>query len=230
MPEDMPTLLHEGEALSPQAHQYLEALRRGERHIASHLVLDAVATGTPIKDVYLHVFQPAMHEVGRLWQINRISVAQEHFCTAATQLIMSQLYTHVFASKKNGRTLIGTCVAGDLHEIGVRMVADFFEMEGWSTYYLGANTPDAAVISAIVEQRADVLAVSATISYHVEGVRTLIHAVRQHREAGRVKILVGGYPFNRDPGLWEIVGADGSASDALRAIRLADKLVAASGS
>jgi len=58
--------------------------------------------------------------------MNEVSVAQEHYCTAATQLIMSQLYPHIFAGEKTERTLIATCVAGDLHEIGIRMVSDLF--------------------------------------------------------------------------------------------------------
>lgn len=225
MPEDLPTFLHAGEPLSPLAHQYFEALRRGERHLAGKLVLDAVAAGTPVREIYLHVFQPAQYEIGRLWQTNRITVAQEHYCTAATQLIMSQLYPHIFATAKNGRTLVATCVAGDLHEIGVRMVADFFEMDGWNTFYLGANTPHSSVIATILERKADVLAISATIAYHVEAVRDLIRAVRQHPEASRVRILVGGYPFNQDPELWQKVGADGSAGDAQRAIVLANRIV-----
>ena len=44
-----------------------------------------------IRDVYLLVFQPCQREVGRLWEAGRITVAQEHYCTAATQVIMSQL-------------------------------------------------------------------------------------------------------------------------------------------
>jgi MerR family transcriptional regulator, light-induced transcriptional regulator len=225
MPSEMPTFLQEGEPLSPLAHQYLESLRRGERHLASRLVLDAVAAGMPVKEIYLHVFQPVQYEIGRLWQLNRISVAQEHYCSAATQLIMSQLYPYIFASAKNGHTLVATCVAGDLHEIGVRMVADFFEMDGWSTFYLGANTPHVGVIECVVDQHADVLAVSATISYHVESVRGLIQAVRQHPIAGQVKILVGGYPFGRDRELWRDVGADGTALNAEQAIALANRIV-----
>ena len=225
MPEDLPTFLHKGATLSPLAHQYFEALRRGDRRLASQLVLDAVAAGTLVKEIYLQVFQPAQYEIGRLWQTNRISVAQEHYYTAATQLIMSQLYPRIFASAKNGRTLIATAVAGDLHEIGVRMVADFFEMEGWNTFYLGANTPHDSVVATIVEQQADVLAISATISYHVEAVRDLISAVRKHPSGRQVRILAGGYPFNRDPDLWRSVGADGTAVDAQQAIVLADQLV-----
>ena len=225
MPEDLPTFLHEGAPLSPLAHQYFEALRRGERHLASRLVLESVAAGTPVKEIYLNVFQPAQYEIGRLWQTNRITVAQEHYCTAATQLIMSQLYPHIFATAKHGRTLVATCVAGDLHEIGVRMVADFFEMEGWNTFYLGANTPASSVVSTVVERSADVLAISATISHHTEAVRDLIQAVRNHPGTRHVKILVGGFPFNRDADLWRKIGADGSARDAQRAITLADQIV-----
>jgi methanogenic corrinoid protein MtbC1 len=29
----------------------------------------------------------------------------------------------------------------------MRMVADFMEMEGWDTYYLGANTPTESVFT-----------------------------------------------------------------------------------
>ncbi len=225
MPEDLPTFLHEGAPLSPLAHQYLEALRRGERQVASQIIMDAVESGTTVQDIYLHVFQSVQYEIGRLWQTNRISVAQEHYCTAATQLIMSQLYPLIFAAEKHGRTLVATGVAGDLHELGVRMVADFFEMGGWHTYYLGANTPHAAVIAAVLERKADVLAISATMPYHIDGIRELITMVRCRSELNRVKILVGGGPFSRDPGLWSKLGADGTAADARLALQLANELV-----
>ncbi len=225
MPDDLPTFLQDGAPLSPLAHQYFEALRRGERHVASALILGAVAAGTPVKGIYLHVFQPAQHEIGRLWQTNRITVAQEHYCTAATQLIMSQLYSHVFSSAKNGRTLVATCVSGDLHEIGIRMVSDFFEMAGWNTYFLGASTPHSSVVATLREHNADILAVSATMSYHVDAVRELIAAVRGDPGVGTVPILAGGYPFSKDRGLWRVVGADGFASDAQAAIRSAEQLL-----
>jgi MerR family transcriptional regulator, light-induced transcriptional regulator len=225
MPDDLPTFLEEGAPLSPLAHQYLEALRRGERHVASRLVLDAVAQGTPVRDLYLHVFQPVQYEIGRLWQTNRFSVAQEHYCTAATQLIMSQLYPMIFGAEKRDLTLVATGVSGDLHELGVRMVADFFEMEGWNTFYLGANTPHGDVLATLRERRADILAVSATLPYHAENIRELINVVRREPEFARLRILVGGHPFNRDPELWRKLGADGTAVNAQQAIALAEKLV-----
>lgn len=204
---------------------YLEALLQGRRQHAARLVLEAVESGLSIRSVYLQVFQPAQHEIGRLWQTNRISVAQEHYCTAATQLIMSQLYPYIFATERNGLTLVATCVAGDLHELGIRMVSDLFELEGWDTFYLGANAPTRDVLQTLLERRADCLAVSATMTFHVSAVRELVSAVRAHQQLRGLKILVGGYPFNLDPELWQKVGADGHARDAGDVAALGMRLV-----
>lgn len=206
------------------AQSYLNALMNGDRHRASRLILDAVEGGGSVRAMYMHVFQPVQHEVGRLWQINKISVAHEHFVTAATQLVMSQLYPRIFTIDKSGNTLVATCVGGELHEIGIRMVADFFEMDGWDTFYLGANTPVESIVQTLIERHADVLAISATMLLHISEVEKLVAAVRQSA-ARHTRILVGGYPFNVAHDLWQQIGADGYAQDADTAIQLANELV-----
>lgn len=226
MPADVPSYLAPDRPHADLAQAYLHALLEGERHVASQAILDAVQAGVPVKAVYLHVFQPAQREIGRLWQMNLISVAQEHYSTAATQLIMSQLYPQVFASAKGAGTLVATCVAGDLHEVGVRMVADFFELDGFHTYYLGANAPAQAVVDTVVARGAKLLGISATMLSGLRGVEELIRRVRDHPACREVKILVGGYPFLTAPGLWRTVGADGWATDAQQAIATARQFLA----
>jgi methanogenic corrinoid protein MtbC1 len=225
-PSKLPTVFDPSSALHDVAQGYLEALLRAERHVASRLVLDAVEGGVSVKDIYLHVFQPVQYEIGRLWQMNEISVAQEHYCTAATQLIMSQLYPHIFTTERVGRKLVAACVGGELHEVGVRMVADFFEMEGWDTYYLGANAPAETILEAVQERRADILGLSATMTFHVHLVTELVDQIRRSDAMAGVKILVGGYPFNTAPDLWRRVGADGCARNAQEAVAVASRLVA----
>jgi methanogenic corrinoid protein MtbC1 len=207
------------------ASAYLDALVAGDRRSAARLVMERVdGGGLDVRDAYLHVFQPVLREIGRLWQTGRIGVAHEHFATAATQAVMSMLYPRIFATARTGRSLVATCVSGELHEIGVRMVADFFEMAGWDTYYLGASTPARAVVAAVAERNAQVLAVSATITAHVGAVAELIATVRQGIGARPLRIIVGGYPFSVEPDLWRAVGADGSASDAAEAVAVATRL------
>jgi methanogenic corrinoid protein MtbC1 len=136
---------------------------------------------------------------------------------------MSQLYPYLFATAQKGPRLVATCVSGELHEIGARMVADFFEMEGWDTYFLGANTPTAGILHTLEERQTAILAVSATMTFHVEQVRALIAATRQ--SGLPVRIMVGGYPFNVAPELWRSVGADGFAPTAQEAIAVAQRLI-----
>lgn len=206
------------------AQKYLKTLLSADRQQSSFLITNAVKDGIPIKNIYLHIFQPVQWEIGRLWQLNEINVAQEHYATAVTQLVMSQLYPYIFDVNKNGHSLIATCVGGELHEVGIRMVADFFEMAGWDTFYLGANMQTQGIIDSILERRVQVLAISATLLIHIKHVKRMITAIR-NSSAADVKILIGGYVFNVDPTLWQKVGADGYAQDAESAIQKAGELV-----
>ncbi len=208
--------------LSDLTDRYTTLLLNSERQAANDLIMQAIDGGIPVKDIYLKVFQPALYEIGRLWQANKISVAQEHFCTAATQLIMSQLYPAIFNSNKTGKRLVATCVGGELHEIGVRMVADFFEMEGWDTYYIGANSPADSILQSLESMKADLLAISASMTFNVGTVKKLISAIKTTEVGAAVTIMVGGRPFNIATDLWKEVQADCYAPDPPTAITTAN--------
>jgi MerR family transcriptional regulator, light-induced transcriptional regulator len=226
MPSTTASFLDPGQRLSPLVREYVHTMLGGYRQAAGQLVFDAADRGEPTRLLYLQVFQPALREIGRLWQLKKISVAQEHFCSAATQIVMSQLLLRVPAAERCGRGVVIACVSGDLHDLGARMVADFFEMAGWDTYFCGANTPHAAVVQSVVERAADVLAVSATMGYHLHAVQELIELVRAEPRCARLRVMVGGHPFTVDPALWRTVGADGTAADADAAVALAGQWLA----
>ena len=223
---EAPSLLPEGGALAGVAEEYLRLLLTCQRHAAGRLILDVVDSGVAIRDVYLQVVQPCQRELGRLWQAGRITVAQEHYCTGATQLIMSQLAPRLFSTERNGRRAVIACVAGEAHEVGPRMVADLLELSGWDTIYFGANVPVRGVVQAVAEHRPDLLALSATMAYHLPAIVDLIAAVRAEPACAGVKVMVGGRPFDVEPDLRQRVGADGHAADADEACRLADRLMA----
>jgi MerR family transcriptional regulator, light-induced transcriptional regulator len=205
------------------AEAYLEDLLAGHRVSALARVDALVDGGTSIEDVYLHVFEPVLRETGRRWQRNRISVAQEHYVTAVTQLAMAQLYPRIFRTPRVGRTLVATCVGGELHEVGLRMVADLFELAGWDTHFLGADTPSQAVAELARDRGADLLAVSATLPSHREDAARMVAALRSRV---RAPILVGGRLFQLQPELWRTIGADATARNAADAVRIGTGLVA----
>jgi methanogenic corrinoid protein MtbC1 len=187
--------------------------------------MDAIDSGSRIKNIYLQVFQPVQREIGRLWHLNMVSVAQEHYVSAATQLIMSQLYAHIFSTEKIGRRIVAACVSRELHEIGIRMVADFFELSGWDSYYLGANLPAESMVQAVKNHQADILALSCTIPVHQKELANTIARVRSEKFEKEVKIIVGGYSLNTFRDAWKRSGADGHAKDAESAVILANRLI-----
>ena len=207
------------------AVHYLEALLAGDRDTAARMILTEAERGMPIGDIYLYVINPTQREVGRLWQMNRISVAKEHYCTAATQQLLARLYPWIATTERVGLRLVASSVSNELHELGARLVADFFEMAGWDVYYLGANTPLPSLLSTLIEQRADLLVLSATMTRNVPTVAEFVRGIRARPETAALPILVGGYPFNLAPHLWRYVGADGTTSSPDAAVHLGRLLI-----
>ncbi|HEX7151991.1 MAG TPA: cobalamin-dependent protein [Thermoanaerobaculia bacterium] len=227
MPEELPSFLDPERPLYDVARRYLQLLLNGNRLATLQLIIKTVDDGTTPREVYRHVFEPVQREIGRLWQLNRISVAQEHFCTAATQQVMTHLYGRIFGNEKHDRHLVSMCVGGEMHEVGLRIVSDLLELEGWNTYYLGANVPPAAAVQMCVDRKADVLLVSATLTPHLAAVADLIRLFRANPELANAKVVVGGRAFSAVPGLWQSVGADGYAATADECIELVNSIAAA---
>lgn len=204
---------------------YLNALILTDRKKAFEIVYKLVENHVSIEDIYVYVFQEAMRHVGLLWLDGKISVGKEHYCTAVTQHIMSTLYERIFESKKTGKRLLACTVGSELHELGIRMVADIFELNGWDTDYLGPNLPAKEIVDFAVSYKPNIIALSVTMPYHISILKETIQYIKESEELKQVKILVGGYPFIEDHALVEKVGADAFASDARIGLEIANKLI-----
>jgi methanogenic corrinoid protein MtbC1 len=213
--------------LSPLAREYLDLLLAGKREEASRLIHAAVKQGRGVEDIYRTVFERTLKEVGLMWMQNRVDVAMEHYFSASTQLIMSQLYPYITGASlvKKEAVCLAIAVCGEFHDIGARMVADFMEMDGWRTFFLGNNLCNEDIVKAAVDHKPDILALSATMFFNVKSIARAIRAIRAVDGLGDPVILVGGRPFNQDPELWRKVEADGFAPSAEEAVKLANRLV-----
>jgi methanogenic corrinoid protein MtbC1 len=110
---------------------------------------------------------------------------------------------------------------GELHEIGIRFITDFLEMDGWNTYYLGRNLCNRDVVRALDRYSPDLLAVSVTMDSNVDMSQYLIESIRSSGPSDTPKIMVGGYPFQQVPDLWRKIGADATSGNAKDAIAVA---------
>jgi MerR family transcriptional regulator, light-induced transcriptional regulator len=207
---------------SEQAFQgYLDAILAGDRRAATEIVRLARDAGIDYSELYMRVFQPALQEIGRLWQANEISVADEHLATAITQAAMSALFDEAASDAYGvGPALIAACADVEQHEIGLRMLCDLLELDGWTTHYLGASVPIGSLVEMIRRRTPEVVALSTSISLHLPRLRAMVEAVRGCGNEPPPLILVGGRPFLDQPELALELGADLTAPDAASAVRL----------
>jgi len=205
--------------------EYLLAILEGDGRRASQVVLKEAAQGRAVEDLYLRLLAPAQAEIGRLWLANEISIADEHLSSATVRRLMSQLIGQAAACPPIGKTVLTAAVAGNRHDLGTQVVADFFEMDGWRTMYLGADVPADALVEVLETVDVDLLALSATLAVQLPALRETIDAIRSNPRCQHLKILVGGRAMKEAPDLAQQLGADAYAADAQQAVHAGRRLV-----
>jgi MerR family transcriptional regulator, light-induced transcriptional regulator len=209
------------------AAQLLELLILHDQHSARALVIDAADNGVPFTEIYLKLIQPVMYRIGELWECRSLDVAQEHYATAVIEMILAHLEPEIFHGHNGRPAMIAAAVEGDLHVVGVRMVADFFEADGWDTCYLGANVPSTAIIAESLRRKAKLIALSASREANLPTVTQTIAAIHESAALEGILVIVGGGLFKARLHAADGIGADGSAADARIAVEVARELMQA---
>lgn len=173
--------------------KYKIALLSGDRKSCTQIVNELIEKKTEIKTIYEDLFQKSMYDVGDLWERNKISVAVEHISTAITETLMNLIYPHLFSSEKLNKKALVTCTPGEFHQIGAKMVADFFELHSWNSYFLGANTPLKDFLNYVAEIKPDLIVISTSISFNLNNLEKLILEINS--QFPDKKIIIGGQAF-----------------------------------
>jgi len=206
------------------ALRYIQAVVAGNAVPGMAIVTDAVDDGLSVRDALMKVLLPAQREVGRLWHLNELSVAEEHMVTMTTQRLMAVLAERARRAPDRGRTAVTAAVAGNIHDIGIRAIAYLLEMDGWRSIYLGADVPKSDIPAAVQCFDADIVLLSLALTSQLPSLKRSIDAIREV-SGSDVQIMVGGNGLKGAPKLWEELGADGYAVDADQALALAAELV-----
>lgn len=143
--------------------KYFSALLKGDRQTCHGVVVQLAEGSVDIRAIYIDLFQKSLYQIGELWEQNRISVATEHLATAITEGLLALLYPQIFGAEHSGKKAIVSCTVNEYHQIGGKMIADIFEINGWDSHFLGANAPIESLLQHIQEYQPDVLALSLSL-------------------------------------------------------------------
>lgn len=171
--------------------QYLHTQLAGDRRAALQFIDGALRAGHSVSAVRSGVVQAAQREIGRLWQEDRISIAQEHLATAISHLALAHLFQQAEFRARVGRKIIVACVPGELHDLPARLLADALDVDGYDVRFLGADVPLPDLLDAVGIEQPDLLALSVTMIFNLPSMRETLRRVRGAHP--QLPIAVGGH-------------------------------------
>lgn len=216
----LPAVVRLEEPGGERAARYLLHLLEGDRNGAVVLVQTALAEGLTIEDIYLRLLLPVQHELGRMWQLGEISVADEHLATATTELCLAMLYPLLPRRPPRELCVVSAAVDGNQHGLAARVIADFFEMDGWRAVALGSGLPPRDLTQALLRFEPDLLALSVALVEQLPAAAETIQTLRAELATSCPPVLVGGTAFLTAPEVWREIGADGHASNPPHAVQI----------
>lgn len=154
-----------------------------------------LAATPDLRELYEGLVQRSLYEVGELWEQGKISVASEHAATAMNESLLQLAYPRIFAQPRSGKAAVIASSAAEYHQLGAKLVADLFELNGWRGYFAGANTTLPDLLSLIRDKRPEAVALSLTLYFNLESLLQTANAIRA--EFPEVPILAGGQAFRR---------------------------------
>ncbi|GAB3808452.1 anti-sigma factor antagonist [Micromonospora zhanjiangensis] len=109
-------------ALAAVRPRYLECLGEADEYGATDVALGLLADGVPAEDVLLGLIVPAQEQVGRWWQSNEWSVAQEHAATHISERVVAAVSSYAGPRPNRGRVVVA-CMDGEWHALPPRTAA-----------------------------------------------------------------------------------------------------------
>lgn len=186
------------------------------------LVKDEVANGTQIDSILNDGLIAAMDEVGRRFSAGEFFVPEMLVAAQTMKAGLDELKKHLSNKgvKNRGKIVIGT-VKGDLHDVGKNLVCMMLEGAGYEVIDLGVNVETEIFISAVTENKADIVGLSALLTTTMPVMAEVINAL--HKGGLKVKIMIGGAPVTQE--FADSIGADGYSDDAPTAVLTAHRLI-----
>jgi 5-methyltetrahydrofolate--homocysteine methyltransferase len=191
--------------------------------------LEAKLATTPPLEIINGPLMKGMDEVGRLFGLNELIVAEVLQSAEVMKAAVAFLEPRMDKSTTStrGKMVLAT-VKGDVHDIGKNLVEIILGNNGFQIVNLGIKVPPEKLIEAIKEHRPDIVGLSGLL---VKSAHQMVTTAEDLQRAGiATPILVGGAALSRNFVDKNIAPAYGAgtvayAQDAMMGLELAKQLV-----
>lgn len=197
--------------------QYFDHLEHPDVQVGAAMVERLLDAGETVATVVEEVLRPAQIEVGRRWQIDDWSVADEHAASAVTEtalMVAAGMRAHRGGSAREA--LVLACAPGEWHTIPLRMVSEVLAEASFDCHFLGGSVPPSHLRSYLEKVRPLALALSCSSPMSLDGAAESIVVAHS---AG-VLVLAGGRGFGTDDHRASMIGADAWTDEPSVAVEL----------
>lgn len=203
-----------------------EAILKGKLDVAKAVTTEAIAENVDPQLIINEYMSRAMEDIGERFEEGKAFVPELLMAARAMKGALDLLKPLMkgAASHRLGKVVIGT-VKGDLHDIGKNLVASMLEGCGFEVINLGTDISSEKFITAIKENQAQILCLSALLTTTMNYMQEVIDALEKTGIRQEVKVMIGGAPVSES--FARQIGADGYSDNANAAVTLAKSLLSA---
>lgn len=197
-----------------------------EADVLLDFVEQLIGRGVTVETVLVELLAPVARRLGEFWEEDHCDFVDVTMGLWRLQEVVHELSARLPAAKRpsSSRRALFSAVPGEQHSFGAVVLDDIFMREGWLTDRLTEpTTPE--LLARVAADWFDIVGLTVSCDCHMAAIPSLIKAIRNVSANARVGILVGGRVFLEDPARAIELGADGTASDARKAAKLASRLI-----
>ena len=173
--------------------EFQEYLLSGNYEKCSEFIKNILEENQDIKYIYDEILKKSLYRIGELWEANKISVATEHLASAIVETILSEASYKILSQNQINKTVVVACTENEFHQVGVKMVSDIFQQNGWIVHFLGANTSSDDLLQMIEKVNPDILALSLSIPFNLPTLDKMLDRIKTRFP--NLFILTGGQAF-----------------------------------
>jgi methanogenic corrinoid protein MtbC1 len=201
--------------MHPLYDEFISYLNDEDKEKCVQFVLSSLQNqSVNVLALYDEILTPAMYADFCIEAEKEICIWKEHIRTSIVRTIIECAYPYIIEARNTryGSTFKGKavviCPPGELHELGARMVADYFTLCGCSVTFVGANTPQDDIISAIKYVKPTYVGISITNYYNLVVTRRLVSQIKETVKEASFRLILGGQACRENPDICRKMGAD----------------------
>lgn len=167
----------------------------------------------------------ALEEVGERYEKGKYFVADLVIAGDIAKEVREVLEPHLeerYEEESEIRKIVIGTVTGDIHNIGKNIVTSLVRGAGHEIIDLGVDVPPSDFVESVVEEKPDVLGLSALLSHSIPEIGKVVEALKEKGIRDKVKIIIGGNPVRKRH--VDEYGADAYAESATDVSRIIKEL------